>query len=165
MKPMNKTGHIMDTPYFIGMIFALVIVLVVVGSVITGWFNSVEDDPFYNNTVVEHISSGSDTALNIFDKVIAFFVVAFTITTVMLAFHMRAYPIWFGASLLVLIISVGISATFTNLFEQLTGPSGLNMGSSFPVGQMVMGHLPTVILFISAMVGLGFFIKRRISDE
>ena len=99
----------------------------------------------------------------IFDTGMLLILIALWIGTIVLAFQIDTYPVFFGITLLALIVVLIVPPILANTFEETfqdDTTSGLT--DSFPMMFWIMTHLLDICIFIGGSVAVALYAKSKI---
>jgi hypothetical protein len=166
MRMPTKKGNLLDIPIFVGMFFVLIFAFIIIAFAVTSFFDATENSTLMNNTLSQKVIGESDETFGMLDNLLVFFLVAFSLTTVILAFQIRTHPILFVGAFFMLLITIGSSALFSNIFESIFATGPLSTASDLYVnGSFIMSHLPSFVMYLGGLVILALFIKKRFGDD
>ena len=135
------------------MVFTFGFALVCIVSFII--YDGLVDNNFF--TILENQSHGglnstrlqanADTAYDLLDFMVMFVFIGTTISALIGAILVRSHPAFFFISIIVMMISVFVSVTLSNTWEELiSNPNLADAQAQFTTANLVVGNLPVFIL-------------------
>jgi hypothetical protein len=162
----GKKGSILDLILIMVVVLTVAIVSIL-GYHILNQFDAQTEDFFAEGSNVSShaITKGKQAILGL-DKVMIFIMVALTIAVVLGAFMLQTNPAFFIISIILLIITLVISAQITNIFEEIISTPQLeNASSGFPVTQHLMANYPFYLLILGAIIIIALYARGRIGGQ
>ena len=102
------------------------------------------------------------TTIMMWNKLFYVLIIFFVIATIVTSYYLPSNPILFFLSLILLMITILLSAVFSNIFEKIVDTPGLeNVSATFNISTLVMDKLPLVALVFGLVVLLVLYIKVR----
>jgi Ca2+/Na+ antiporter len=97
---------------------------------------------------------------SVFDSVFLVAMILFWIATIVASFMIDSHPIFFVATLLLLIFTIFFSAIVSNTFSEVTADESIN-ADEFPITRFIMEYLPYFLLFIGFSVAIVLYGKYK----
>jgi len=156
---MNKKGFIGDVGLVIAVLLLLSVVVLVGYKIFTSYNEKWQDldvDPNAKQLVADNKERYVDLFDGIFMFVFALLCMALFISAVMIG----SRPEFFFITLIILVIFIGVGASVSNVYEDISTSSNLNDTSSeFSFTPFLMGELPKVVLLLGFLVMAGLYMK------
>jgi hypothetical protein len=92
------------------------------------------------------------TAMGIFDGIGVFIIIAASLATIVSALFIDSHPVFFIISAIAQLFIIGLSTTFSNLYDQFASTSAFSTAAGeFPMIAAVIHNLPLITLVVSAL--------------
>lgn len=156
---MNKKGSIQDILYIAVFLLAFGM-CVYIGMYIFKSFNETESTQqiMFNTTVGNFTAGKAMQTLKMYDLFFPMVMIGLTIGTIILAFYIRTHPALFIAFIIILMVTVLVSAVLSNIFEDFSNETSFEtVRGYYPVMNYLMGNLPIIILIIGFIVAIVLF--------
>jgi len=160
----NKQGSMLDMTMVLVALFVFAFVTVLMFNVYDRYTTGMTSDPTINNTVSDHVESQAFATFDTLDFVYAFLLILFTILTVVSAFAVRSYPVFFVINIVMLVILVLIGAVMGNVYSELEAGNTYFDDSTFTIIPFIMQHFPTFLLVVGALLSVAMYAKSRWDD-
>ena len=160
----NKQGSMLDMTLVLVALFIFAFVTVLMFNVYDRYTTGLTTDPTINNTVSDHIESQTLATFGTLDFVYAFLLILFTVLTVVSAFAVRSYPVFFVINIVMLVVLVIIGAVMGNVYSELEAGNTYFEDSSFTIIPFVMQHFPTLLLVVGGLLSVAMYAKSRWDD-
>jgi len=157
---MNKQGSILDIAYILTMLFVFAFVTILMFNIYNAYKEDVAGNEAFNNTVNLQVEASATNTLQILDYVYVFFLVGFILLSIVSSFAIRSHPLFFFISLFMLIITVIIGSSLSNVYQDITTDTELS-DETYTVIPFIMNHLPTFILMIGAILVIVLYAKSK----
>jgi len=161
---MNKKGSMLDMTLVIVALFVFAFVTVLMFNVYARYTDGINDMEAFNNTVAQHVQSQTELTFETLDFVYAFLLILFTILTVVSAFALRSYPVFFVINIVMLVVLVLVGAVMGNVYSDLEGGNTYFDDNSFTIIPYVMQHFPTLLLVVGGLLSVAMYAKSRWDD-
>lgn len=123
-------------------------------------------DIFMNNSVANETIMSAQQAYETFDASMLFLIIALGISSAITAYFVKTHPVFFVASFIVWLISFVIAAMFSNVFAEIASSAPLLSASGIlETTVLVATHFPHIIALFGAVIALALYGKRRSGDD
>lgn len=146
--------------YAADLVITIVIILVVSFSSIFGYVLYTElqedmlDTPMFNDsTAPREALIGGEVVIDMYDEILLGVVVAMILGMLLLAVFLNTHPAFIVAMILILIFVVILSASFSNMYEDISGHDQFSdAASNFPMQNYIMDNLPLIMAVIGILI-------------
>lgn len=166
---LNKRGNIADMPFTMIAMVGLIMTIVISGAILFGIVNYYEVAPQYNDSL-SRVTDQRDDFFNLTDFLFIFIFALFWIGAYISAFFIRANSFFIGLGVVLWIVTIFLSALFSNMFEAfiinspilndlITGGAGL-IADEMPMGFFLINHLPMFVAVFGLILIFILYSKR-----
>jgi len=147
---MAKKGSVFDLMYiFVFMLFfstCTIVAFMILGAV---------GPSLSLNPTATAVLADANTAVTGFDGLFVFMVFGMIAVSMILAYFVDSHPVMFVVSLIVYIFVVMLSATISNVYQEIIAAEGIDTyAASFPLMTQIWLNLPT----IAVIAGIGIIV-------
>ena len=162
----HKKGSVFDIFLIMLALFSFAIVSIVSVTIYNQWKEDVGQNPVFNqssaNTQVEEKATNT---FAMFDYLFTFILVGLIIMVVVSSFSIKAHPLFFFISVLMLIIAVIVGNILGDVYTEIAGETTLTTAaSSYTIIPFIMGNLATFILIIGAILVILLYGKSKYDE-
>lgn len=156
----SKRGNLLDILWVGIFLFAFALTVVIGWLVLTS-----VNDAFQANDQIgiegqQIINDSTNRYVAVFDGIFMFFLVAVSIMVIVSAFWIKTHPIFFGVSLVVLVIFVFLFNIFGDVFMEVgSNPALVNYTNSFSIIPFVMDNYATLLAVLGFVAVVVLFAK------
>jgi len=158
---LDKKGSVVDL-ITISMII-LIVAFIIITSVYI--FDKIDEQitSLLPSANVQNVIDKTSGALGLFDIMFGFFQIGLVLFLVISAFYLDTNPAYFFIAIFFLIISIIISAQFSNMFAKFIGTSDINSTTAinFPVLTWIMDNQPLIVLVAGILFLIFLYAKSR----
>lgn len=162
----GKKGNVsVEVVIVAAILFTFALAAILVYDFFTDLVDDITDDDDYSATATAPVTNLEAQYPSIFDTAFVIILGALWIATIVSAFQIDTYPVFFGISVLALIIVLVVPPILANAFEEtMTDETTTGLTDSFPVMNYVMTHLLQFSIFIGASVLISLYAKTKMSS-
>ena len=152
-----------------GSVLELVIVFVILGCVMFGllvglkiYNQFTENDVWSDTDAGQSAKAGAEGAINAINYGMVFLMVGLIISMIFSAFFINAHPVFFVASLLMLIIVLVVAGPLSNAFMGMAGSDSLSSeADTLAVSTHIVGNLPVIAVVAGFLIMIALYAKPR----
>lgn len=135
-------------------------IVVVVGYKVFDSYNDKWQTQNVDSNAKALVQSSKDRYVGLFDGIFMFVFALLCVALFVSAVMIGSRPEFFFITLIILVIFIGVSASISNVYEDVSTSSNLNATSSeFSFIPFLMGELPKVTLLLGFLVMAGLYMK------
>ena len=152
-----------------GSVLELVIVFVILGTIMFGLliglkiYNEFTDNDIWSETDAgQAAKTGAEGAISAVNYGMVFLMVGLILSRVCSAFFINAHPVFFIASLLMLIIVLVVAGPLSNAFMGMAGSDSLSSeADTLAVSTHIVGNLPVIAVVAGFLIIIALYAKPR----
>lgn len=158
----KKGNASVETVIVVAVLFVFSISAIFVYDFFDDIVQDVVDDPDISSTATEKTEALRDQYPNIFDTAFVIILVVLWIATIVSAFQIDTYPVFFGISVLALLVSLAVPPVLGNAFtDTMDDDSTTGLTDEFPMMNYVMTHILQFAIVIGGSVLVALFAKAK----
>lgn len=149
-------GSMLDLPVIIIVLFGFGIACIIGYTILSAFEAKITNTHFLS------VIGNTKTALQLMDGGLVFIQVMLMLTTLVGAFMIRTHPIFFAVSTILLMISVMISAVFSNVYEEFVGEPAFSVAvAQYPMSMIALDKLPITLSVIGIVLLVVMYGKQQ----
>ena len=157
----NKKGNaFLDSITLIIVLLVFGIISIISYNIFTSINTEIQETTGFSNGSKEMMTDLHTSFPSVFDSVFLVAMILFWIATIVASFMIDSHPIFFVATLLLLIFTIFFSAIVSNTFSEVTADESIN-ADEFPITRFIMEYLPYFLLFIGFSVAIVLYGKYK----
>ena len=148
--------------------FALVCVIsfVIYDGLVDNNFFTILENQSHGGLNSTRLQANADTAYDLLDFMVMFVFIGTTISALVGAILIRSHPAFFFISIIVMMISVFVSVTLSNTWDELiTNPNLADAQAQFTIANYVVGNLPIMILIAVILLSIVLYALNPLGVE
>lgn len=159
---MNKKGNVYDAFIILGMMFFIGIVSILMLLLVGTVKDALVADDSVPQVAKDIVVNGEGQLPGIYDWFFALFFIGLPIVSAIFAYFNNIHPLFFWASMLVVIVVVLVGAGYQVFWEELATDSELYAQMiRLPITNLVMTNYGMYSLLVFVIIAAGTFIKLR----
>ena len=158
---MNRRGNLNDLPLILSWLFSAGMILIVLLYFINVFNDGIAADDNLSSIAKSSSNNLNDQAPGVFDFLFAIFFIGLPIVSAALAFFNDISPIFFFASLALIILFMVIGASYQQVWENANNEdTGFrDMSSNLPITNFIMSNFALYTFFVFVIIASGTFIR------
>lgn len=159
---MNKKGFIGDVFPILMMLFLLAFIGVLMTMILGVFKDAIVNDATMPAEAQSIITNGEEGYPKAIDFWFVLFMVGLPLAASIMAYFNNIHPLFFWASLLLVVVIVLLGASLAELWGQLRSDADLSVAvERFPMSDYILQHYGLYSLFAFVTIAFGTFVKLR----
>jgi len=159
-RKLGKKGNVLDIFYLIVFVTVFGIISILSYTILTEMKPSL--DAHATNDVSRNVTENATRAVASFDYILILIIVGMFIATVIGAYFIDSHPVFFVASLLLLILLMVLVPVFSNVFDRFKANAAVSTAAAeFTVTTAFMDKLPMYFFIMCCVVLIALYAKHR----
>jgi magnesium-transporting ATPase (P-type) len=157
MRKKNKKGSVMDYLILVPIVFVMVITAII-GMIAYDQFHKATEDVLDPQAV--EIMESAGAVLTGWDYILIIMIVGFLASTIVSAFFIQSHPIFFFASLFLLVVIIFTSIVYPNALEEMEDVEIIDEQiDNLPLSTGIIYNLPLILLALGILTIIVLYFK------